>query len=133
MGTTISGIFDTRREAEMAIERLVQEHHVDRAAVMVTTATAENSAGIEVAGSDAKRGPASPPDDAEDAALNGRIAVSVHTQDADPDLVLGVFAEFNASGVRSGPHVGEGDGGHSGGATPFTGADGRAKGANQQS
>lgn len=131
MGSTISGIFDTRREAEMAIERLVQEHGLDRAAVLVTTATAENSAGIEVAGSDAKRGPASPPDDGDDAALNGRITVSVHAEDADPDLVLGVFAEFKASDVRSGPDADTAA--QTDGATPFTGPDRHEEGANQQS
>ena len=30
MTQTITGLFDTRREAEMAVERLVQEHGLDR-------------------------------------------------------------------------------------------------------
>ncbi len=56
MANVISGTFDTRREAEMAVERFVQGHGVDRSAIRIVPVSAENSAGVEVAGADAKRG-----------------------------------------------------------------------------
>ncbi|KAB7648953.1 hypothetical protein [Polymorphobacter fuscus] len=93
-----SGIFDTRREAEMAIERLVQEHGVDRAVIAVAPAGRQNSVGIEVAGSDAKRGDAEPARD-DEAALNGRIAVTV--PDGVDAPVDDVFREFHATDIRA--------------------------------
>ena len=97
----ISATFDTRREAEMTVERLVQQHHVDRAAVRVQPASADNSVGVEVAGSDAKRGePIEPSGD--EAALNGRIEVSLDRDEADVETIRAVFAEFGASDVRAG-------------------------------
>lgn len=104
MGNSISGIFATRREAEMAIERLVQNHGVPRQDVLVAPAGAENTAGTEPAGSDAKRGPVSPPPE-DDSPLHGRIAVSLPAGDLDVDTVLAVFADFQAEDVRSGPDV----------------------------
>ena len=40
----------------MAVERFVQGHGVDRDAIRIVPVSAENSAGVEVAGADAKRG-----------------------------------------------------------------------------
>jgi hypothetical protein len=98
---TVSGIFDTRREAEMAIERLVQQHDVDRAAIRVAPVAGENSVGIDVAGSDAKRGePIEPAGD--EAALNGRIAVSLDREEADMATIRETFEEFKAADIRVG-------------------------------
>ncbi|HEX2017978.1 MAG TPA: hypothetical protein VGO17_03480 [Aurantimonas sp.] len=83
----------------MAIERLVQQHGVKRSAVAVTPASAANSAGIEVASADAKRGePTAPTGDA--AALNGRIAVSLDREEADAETIREVFKEFGAADIR---------------------------------
>ncbi len=101
MGHNISALFDTRREAEMAIEHLVQDHGVPRQDILVTPAGTENSAGAAIGGSDAKRGPASPPADG-DAALNGRIAVTLPAEDLDTDKIMAVFADFRARDVRIG-------------------------------
>ena len=90
----ISARFDTRREAEMAIERLVQTHGFDRATIEVVSAAAQNSVGIEVAGADAKRGETAP-SQADDAALNGRVEVT--TSDSDHETIRAVFTEFNAA------------------------------------
>lgn len=38
MTVTLSATFDTRREAEMTIERLVQQFDLDRAAIAVSAA-----------------------------------------------------------------------------------------------
>lgn len=34
MGANLTGRFETRRDAEMAVERLVQEHGVDRGSIL---------------------------------------------------------------------------------------------------
>ena len=95
----ITGIFETRREAEMTIERLVQEHGLDRSAIAVMPEAGANTAGTQVAGADAKRGePVAPT--GEDAALNGRIAVSLDSGVGDPGLIRGVFEEFKAADIR---------------------------------
>jgi hypothetical protein len=97
--TKITGVFDTRREAEMAIERLVQEHGLDRGAIAVMPDVAENTVGVEVAGADAKRGePVDPSGD--EAALNGRIAVSLDRVEGDEETIRAAFREFGASAIR---------------------------------
>ncbi len=47
MSTTLTGQFETRREAEMTVERLVQEYGVNRANILIAAAGDENSAGEE--------------------------------------------------------------------------------------
>ena len=56
MATSLCGRFATRREAELAVEHLVQDHGVDRNAVTILAAGAENSAGTEAAGADTESG-----------------------------------------------------------------------------
>ncbi|WP_194151017.1 hypothetical protein [Sphingomonas glacialis] len=72
---TISATFETRREAELAIEHLVQEHGIDRDDVEVGTEGDQNSAGVEASGSDNKTELESGTGD--EAALNGRISLVV--------------------------------------------------------
>ncbi len=96
----ITGLFDTRREAEMAIERLVQDRGFDRQAITVMPEQHENSAGIEIAGADAKRAePVTPATD--EAALNGRIAVSLDAGAEDAAAIRAVFDEFGAARVTN--------------------------------
>ena len=99
MSTTLEATFETRREAEMTIERLVQEYGIERTDIFVTTEGADNSAGEAEAGSDTEAGTPSPPD-RDDAALNGRISVSVDiADDAQADEVRSAFVEFGAQDV----------------------------------
>jgi len=99
MGTTLTAQFETRREAEMTIERLVQEHGIERTDIFVVAAGQENTAGAETAGSDAKAGEPSE-DERHDAALNGAIEVSVDLEDdAKASLIREAFAEFSAHDV----------------------------------
>ena len=98
----LTATFGTRREAEMTVERLVQEFGIDRAAVTVSTASDENSAGVESAGSD---NPADRADEAgrDDAALEGAILVSADVADDDTvDKVRAAFSEFDADRVTEG-------------------------------
>lgn len=94
--TIATARFDTRREAEMAIERLVQTHNFDRAVIEVVAVGVQNSAGTEVAGADAKRGEATPPAN-DDAALNGRVEVRIASGDAE--IARQVFTEFHAADI----------------------------------
>lgn len=90
----IKARFTTRREAEMAIERLVQELGIERTSIFVEPEGVENSVGTEVAGSDAKR---ADPDlsRGDEAALNGRIIVSLDRSEADEAAICAAFGEFD--------------------------------------
>jgi hypothetical protein len=89
--------FDTRREAEMTVERMVQQFEIDRAAVSITADGDANTAGVEEAGSDTKAGEPSP-ESRDDAELNGKVVVSVDVSDAvAADEVRAAFREFDAS------------------------------------
>ena len=97
MNSTLKATFSSRREAELVVERLVQELGIDRKAILVAPEGSENSAGDVAAGSDSEAGTPSV-EPREDAALEGRIAVSVEqTEDASDQAVRDVFAEFSGS------------------------------------
>lgn len=99
MGTTLNATFETRREAEMTVERLVQEHGLDRADVFIAAAGDENTAGEEKAGSDTDAGEPSP-ETRDDAPLNGAVTVSVDIEDeAKVAKVREAFGEFEAADV----------------------------------
>ncbi|WP_445192700.1 type 1 glutamine amidotransferase [Sphingomonas sp. Tas61C01] len=101
MAKTLTASFDTRREAEMTIERLVQDHGFDRNDIFVVAEGDENSAGLEVAGSDNESAQPSP-ETRDDAALEGRIKVSVDIEDDDrAETVRAAFAEFDAEQVAA--------------------------------
>lgn len=99
MGTTLTATFETRREAEMTVERLVQEHGVERTDVFIVAAGDDNSAGEEQAGSDKNAGePSAEP--RGDAPLRGVVSVSVDIEDdAKVAKVREAFAEFHADAV----------------------------------
>jgi hypothetical protein len=99
MTMVLKGAFDTRRQAEMTIERMVQEHGIDRAAIEVAAIGAANSAGVERAGSD---NPGAAPADVarNDGAHDGMVVVRVSLDSAaQAEIVRGAFAEFAASAV----------------------------------
>lgn len=98
MGTMLTATFGTRREAEMTVERLVQEFDLDRAAISISTEGDENSAGAARAGSDAAAGQPGQ-DDRDDAPLRGPIIVTAEVDDADAEKVRAAFGEFDAQGV----------------------------------
>ncbi len=93
----LTGKFDTRREAEMTVERLVQQFDIDRAKVLIAPDGTANSAGIEEAGSDTAAGAPSP-EPRDDAELNGKVVVTVDVaDDTAAGEVRAAFAEFDAS------------------------------------
>lgn len=97
MGTSLTGKFHSREDADSVVERLVQEHRIERADIFVSAVGSENSAGDERSGSDTSAGDPSP-QDREDAPLSGAIEVSVDISDADAiERVKSTFAEFGAT------------------------------------
>jgi hypothetical protein len=99
MSVKLSATFDTRREAEMTVERLVQQFKLDRSAVSVTAEGDENSVGEDQAGSDTKAAEPSV-ETRDDAPLNGAILVSVDVvDDGIARQVRDAFAEFDAADV----------------------------------
>lgn len=99
MGTTLTGQFETRRDAEMAVERLVQEYKIERTDVFIAATGQENTAGEALAGSDTKGGDPGG-EDRDDAALNGAIEVSVDVEDETlASTIREAFAEFGGHHV----------------------------------
>jgi hypothetical protein len=102
MSTTLKAQFETRREAEMTIERLVQEYGIERTDIFVAAEGDENSAGEEQAGSDTEAGAPSP-EDRDDAALASRISLSVDIEDDERAAeVRAAFDEFGGEDVAEG-------------------------------
>ena len=56
MERTIVASFETRRDAEMAVEHLVQEHGINRSDVFIRAAGKSNTAGVQPAGADVESG-----------------------------------------------------------------------------
>lgn len=94
MTVTLEGKFDTRREAEMAVERLVQEHEIDRNAIRIAPEGSANSAGDEAAGSDTPAGEHTSAG-RSDAPLAGEIIVCVEVPSERAGAVRAAFAEFD--------------------------------------
>lgn len=100
MATTMKAQFKTRRDAEMAVERLVQEHGFQRTDVFVEAASDRNTAGTEVSGADKESGH---PGTAKDGkpALAGAIQVSVDINADGREAVEKAFREFGAQNISA--------------------------------
>ena len=97
--TTIKATFDTRREAELAIEHLVQEHHIDRDDILIGPEGDENSVGLETSGSDEPT-IGEEVDENDKAALNGAITVRIELSGAeDTDAIQDVLLEYGGSEI----------------------------------
>ncbi|WP_277980173.1 hypothetical protein [Sphingomonas phyllosphaerae] len=99
MGTSLSASFDTRRDAEMTVERLVQQFRIERTDIFIAADGPDNTVGVEEAGSDTEAG-APTAEHRDDAALEGRVSVSVDVEDDDlADDVRAAFAEFGGGEI----------------------------------
>lgn len=96
MDRTLIGSFANRRDAELAVEHLVQQHGIERADIFIQPQGASNSAGIEAAGADIESGHPGQRADG-DPKLAGPIEVSV---DCDAAKGEEVKAAFRQAGVR---------------------------------
>ena len=94
MSKLISADFKSRRDAEMAVEHIVQDHGLDRNAVAVGPASNENTAGIEAARADVEDGHLKSGTEGEPA-LAGKVRVSVEVDDAIAEKVLSSFKTFD--------------------------------------
>jgi len=95
MDRSLTGRFDTRRDAELAIEHLVQEQGVARDRISVLPIGPENSAGTRIAGSDAPDGQAGTRE-RDDAALHGAVEVSVRLPGGSAEAVRRTLVEAGA-------------------------------------
>lgn len=94
MSKTISAEFKSRRDAEMAVEHIVQDHGVDRNAVQVGPASDENTAGTEAARADVEDGHLKSGTEGEPA-LAGKVKVSVEVDDAITEKVISSLKTFD--------------------------------------
>lgn len=99
MTLTMSADFATRREAEMAVEHLVQEYDFDRKAVTVTTTGDANTVGTEPAGGDVEDGHGHEATDPRPA-LEGMIRVSVEADEAVSHKVRASFENAGGTPVQ---------------------------------
>ncbi|MEY9417982.1 hypothetical protein ABIF69_004424 [Bradyrhizobium japonicum] len=97
MESTIIGEFATRREAELAVEHVVQECRVARSDVFVQPVGAANSSGTRSAGADAKAAPA--PEGQQ--RLEGEIEVSVDFHGDAPEKIAEALKGAGAKTVRT--------------------------------
>ncbi len=101
MEQKVVAYFDNRREAELALEHLIQERGIERTDVFLQARGAANTAGVKAAGADvesghpgvAKRG--SPK-------LDGEIELSVDCHGSERDMVMKTLKETGAKTVRAG-------------------------------
>ena len=96
MDSTIIGTFDTRRNAELAVEHVVQECDVARGNVFIQPIGGANSAGTRAAGADAKAAPE--PEGHQK--LEGALEVSVDLHGGDPERIANALKIAGATAVR---------------------------------
>lgn len=99
MTHTITGLFTTRREAEMAVERLVQEHGLDRSRIRAYAVGEENSSGTVVSGADAS---ATAEGNRPEGVRHGRIAVSAEVREGELERAAEAFRECGAAAIDVG-------------------------------
>lgn len=100
MPRKLAAEFETRRDAEMTVEHLVQEYKLDRRAVTIVSASDQNSAGTKVAGSDTEGGHEKVGTDAEPK-LSGKLRVSVEADETIADKVLSTFTTYKGRQVEA--------------------------------
>ena len=98
MPHTITGYFDTRRDAEMTVEHLVQDHDLDRNRVQVMAEGEENSAGTVVSGADAADAAAG---EVPEGVRRGRIMVRAEVDDDLMEVALASFRECNVGELKT--------------------------------
>lgn len=94
---TVKAVFATREEADRAVERLVQEHRIDRSDVFVQADEDANTAGTQPSGGDIAADPAE--GSGFSPALTGEIEVSADVTDDDAMRVRETLLALGAGGV----------------------------------
>ena len=102
MDKTVVAQFETRRDAELAVEHLVQEHAVNRSDIFVGAKGSENTAGTRAAGADVESGHPGETKRGEPE-LAGPIEVSVDCHGEEKEaLVKTVLRDAGAKQLRAG-------------------------------
>lgn len=96
---TIVANFDTRRDAETAVEHLVQEHGIERADIFVRAPGAANTAGTRPAGADVESGHPGVARQGEPE-LAGPIEVSVECDAQRTTVVKSTLEKDGATALR---------------------------------
>ena len=100
MEQTISAKFDTRRDAETAVEHLVQEHGINRADIFLRAAGEANTAGVRAAGGDVESGHPGVEKHGKPE-LSGRIEVSIDCYGDKATLVRSALEKAGAKELRA--------------------------------
>jgi hypothetical protein len=100
MEQTVVAYFDNRREAELAVEHLIQEHGIERTDIFLQAQGQANTAGIRAAGADVESGHPGVETHASPK-LDGEIELSVDCHGTEQDMVLKTLKETGATRVRS--------------------------------
>lgn len=92
-------IFRTREDADLAVEHLAQEYHIDPAFIYVEPIDAENSSGLQASGGDHASGQPSH-SDRPDAPLHGAIQVSVPVEGGNFALLKRALEDAGAIDIQ---------------------------------
>lgn len=93
----IIGNFATRRDAELAVEHLVQQHGLERTDIFIEAQGVRNSAGARPGGADLESGHYGAESKPE---LNGVVEVSVECDDDQTHTVEDALRAAGAEQVR---------------------------------
>lgn len=94
----VTGLFETRRAAEIAVERMVQDRGFDRTRIQAFAEGAENSSGTVVSGADAddqRRG------EAVEGQRAGAIRVLAEVGEDEVETALDAFRDAGAAQVSA--------------------------------
>jgi hypothetical protein len=95
---SVTGLFETRRAAEIAVERLVQDRGFPRERIQSFAEGEENSSGTVVSGADAddeRRG------DVVEGVRAGAIRVTAQADQGNVDMVVQAFRDAGAAKVSA--------------------------------
>jgi hypothetical protein len=95
----ISASFVSRREADLAVEHLVQEYGIERGVIFVESAGEAGTTGTHIAGGDAASGEPTT-DERTDAPLEGEIRLTVAVKEDERPGVDRVLREAGAHRIR---------------------------------
>lgn len=101
MERTIVAKFDTRRDAETAIEHLVQEHGIERTDISVRASGTANTAGTRPAGADVESGHPGVGKNGKPK-LSGPIEVCVECKADQSTVVRSALESAGAKQLRAG-------------------------------
>jgi hypothetical protein len=96
----VAAIYETRAQAELAVEHLVQELGVDRSAIFVEPVEETNTSGVQISGGDAHSG-GQGSRARSDAPLNGAIRVTVAATEHKVAALRGALTQAGATSVEA--------------------------------